>query len=129
LAPFRPDVDGNLICRAADAAGLDFEDRHDIFHRGFKSLQRILAGFLFDDVKRIINDLLRYAFFTVIHNAVDQARNKFGIVKRIGQNIPFCRLASSWHFASLLHNHDIFGTRVTKFPWRQRQRIYQPLSH
>ena len=103
LAAFRTDFDRNLVSGAAHAAGLYLQQRHDVLHGLLKHLEGFFAGLFTDNIERAVDDLLGNALLAVIHDIVDKTCYKLGIVKRIRQNISFCDLASSWHFASLLH--------------------------
>ena len=76
LTSFRPDLDRNLIVRTANAAGLNFDSGHDVFHRLLESLQTGLTSLLFYDLECTINDLLGYALLAVEHNAVDELRHQ-----------------------------------------------------
>ena len=107
LTTLRTDFHRHLIGGAAYTTGLNFERRHDVLHRFRKDLQRFTSGFLTDDIKSTINDLLRNAFLAVQHDRVDQLGDKLRVVKRIGQNVSLRDITSSWHFASLLQKYLI----------------------
>src|SRR5699024_7341229 len=74
-------------------------------------LQRVVAGLFFHDVERIVNDLLRNAFFAIQHDVVDLTGDNFGIVNRICQNFAICDITSSDHLSFHLLINDIIGTR------------------
>lgn len=103
LASFRANLDRNLIVRTADTTGLDFHGRHDIFHGGLESLKTRLAGLLFHDLERTVDDLLGYALLAVEHDAVDELGHQNGTVDRIGKDLSLGNITSSGHCASLLH--------------------------
>ena len=88
---------------AADAAGLDFEARHDVVQGFGKRVKRFLAGLFLDDVKSIVHDLLSNTLFAVEHHAVDELRHQNAVVHRIRQNFSFGNVTSSGHYTSLLH--------------------------
>ena len=103
LTALGTNIHGHLIVGAADTAGLDFQDGHDIFHGGLESLSGVFTGFLLNNIKSIVNDLLGNTLLTVQHNAVDELSYQLRIVNGIGQNVPLGYISSSGHFASLLH--------------------------
>ena len=114
----------DLVGSAADTAGLNLQRRHHVLHRLLKNLKGILPRLLADNIKSTVHDLLGNALLTVVHDVVDQTGHALGIIKRIGQNITFCNITSSWHFTSLLHNNDITGTRKRQTPVGLRGVIY-----
>ena len=103
LTSFRANLDRNLIVRTADTTGLDFDSGHDIFHGLLESLQPGLAGLLFHDLERTVDDLLGYALLAVEHDAVDELGHQNGTVDRIGKDLSLGNITSSGHCASLLH--------------------------
>ena len=103
LTSFGPNFNRNLIVRTADTAGLDFHGRHDVFHGGLESLETRLAGLLFHDLERTVDDLLGYALLAVEHDAVDELGHQNGTVDRIGKDLSLGNITSSGHCASLLH--------------------------
>ena len=97
LTAFRADFNGHLIVGAADTASLNLHNGHDVFHRLLEYVHRVLIEFLPRDFKGVVNDRLRRAFFTVEHNLIDEFRNDFASVHRIGQNVSLGNITSSGH--------------------------------
>ena len=97
LAALRSYLHRNLVSGTADAACLDLQLGHDVFHCLLKGLQRIVAALVLDDVKRAVDDFLGNTLLAVIHDAVDQAGHHLRVIKRIGQNVALRDIASSWH--------------------------------
>ena len=102
LTSFGPDLDGNLVVGAADTAGLDFHDGHNVFHRLLEDIHGIHVQFLPHDLKRVVNDCLGRAFFAVKHDLVDELCHYLASVHRIGQHVSFRDITSSGHVFILL---------------------------
>ena len=93
----------NLVGSAADTTGLDFQGRHDVFHRLLEGVETVFAGLLFDDFKCAIDDSLGNALLAVEHDAVNELSYQSGFVDRIRKDLSLGNITSSGHFASLLH--------------------------
>ena len=96
---------------AFDAASLDFQGGHDVFHSLLENFSRISLGLFFYNFECIVDDLLGDTLLTVKHDVVDELSNKLRVVKRIRKNFPYGYISSSGHFASLLHSNDFIGTQ------------------
>ena len=92
-----PHFNGNLVIGAADTAGTNFQDRHNVIERLFKYFHRIFIHFGTDNIEGIVNDGFGNAFFTVQHYFINEARNKFGMIYRIRQYIALRHGAFSGH--------------------------------
>ena len=103
LTALRTNFHRHLVGGAADTACLYLQARHDVLHSLSENLQGFTTGFVSNNVKSTINDLLRNALLAVQHDRIDQLGNQLGIVERIGQNVSLGNISSSWHFTSLLH--------------------------
>ena len=104
LGAVRLDRHRNLIGRAADALGANFDGGLDVVQRGFEDFQRRNVRNLFgEDFKRFVNDLTGGVLFAVPHQAVGEFADKKGIVKGIacqlffaGGNTTHCSILSSF---------------------------------
>ena len=76
LPPLGTDFHRDLVGGAADTAGLDFQDGHDVFECFGKSIEGILAGLFGYDVKRTVNYFLCNTLFSILHDIVDKTRYK-----------------------------------------------------
>ena len=61
------------------------------------------AGFDYDRVQGIVNDLLGNTLLAVIHHTVNELCDDFRIVQRVSKNFPLRDISSSRHKSSLLH--------------------------
>src|SRR5579859_3332946 len=68
----RRDLYGHLVGRAADAAGLDLEERRRVLHRGLEDLDRRLPRRLLGALHGVVDDALRRRTLAVAHHLVDE---------------------------------------------------------
>ncbi len=84
LLTVRLHLHGNLVVRAADAAGLHFDKRLHIVQRGLENLRgRLVRKLLRDNVQGAVENRLRDGLLAVVHEAVDELRGEEGSVFRI----------------------------------------------
>src|SRR3990167_2497709 len=89
---------GNLVVRTADAAGLDFDHRLDVVDGDHEDLQRVLAGLLFDLLKRTVDDALGDGLLARFHDDVHELGQIDRTELRIGQDLALGYFATTWHF-------------------------------
>ena len=97
LSSLRSDLDGNLIVRAADAARLDFDHRHDVVDRLIENIDRGLSDFGGHRLERVVYDRLSGSFLAVHHHLIDDLRDNLRMIDGIGQYVPLGNASSSWH--------------------------------
>ena len=61
----------HLIVRTADTASLQLEQRHYVFQCFFKHFHRLFTGLHFNDIKRVVQDLLCNSSFSINHDLVN----------------------------------------------------------
>src|SRR3990167_1370176 len=93
---------GNLVVRTADAAGLDFDHRLDVVDGDHEDLQRVLAGLLFDLLKRTVDDALGDGLLARFHDDVHELGQIDRTELRVGQDFAFGYFATTWHFDSFI---------------------------
>src|SRR2546423_7854133 len=102
----RRDLDGDLIGRAADAAGLDLEQRRRVLHRGLEDLDRGLAGGLLGALDGVVHDALGRRTLAVTHHLVDELLHGHVRVLAVGRLRAVGGTSSTWHY---------FGARFFAF--------------
>src|SRR5437899_8566482 len=98
----RPDLHGDLVGGATDAARLDLQQRCGIAQRRFEHLERLLLRLLARARKRVVDDLLRSRTLAPAHDHVHELGNRFRLVNRVGRDDTLDRTASARHQAAAL---------------------------
>jgi hypothetical protein len=97
------DFHRNLISRAADPAGADFDRRSDVVQGGVEGLQRTLVLALgFQDVEGAVDDVLGDGFFALVHHVIHELGDDQVPELRVGQNLAFLGAAAAGHTSSSL---------------------------
>src|SRR5579862_2699441 len=105
----RAHVDGNLIGRAADAAGFDLDLRLHVGERALPHLHGIVLRPLGDEIERAIDDALGDRLLARLHDRVDELRDASTRVDRlirelrIGKRLALGNFTFAWHFFSSLN--------------------------
>ena len=97
LAPLGADLDRDLIGRAADAAGLDFQRGHDVGDGLVEDLHGILAALRCNGFKSTVADGLRDAALAIVHDLVDQLGHDDRAVYRIRKHLALRDKSTSGH--------------------------------
>lgn len=96
----------NLIGRTADALGTNFDVRLDVFNRLSENFDTGFVGdFLFDFSECAVEDVLRNAFFAVIHQAVNEFAGEQGTMNRISDEL-LAACSDFTHFILLININD-----------------------
>jgi hypothetical protein len=97
----RRDLDGDLVGGAADAAGLDLEDRGQGLDRRLELLDGVAPGALGDDGEGVVDDLLGGALLAVQHHLVDDLLDEAGAVDGVrldGPDLGCCATGHGYFF-------------------------------
>src|SRR6185312_3193741 len=86
-----------LIRRAADPPRLDLDHRRRRTERLLEDLDRIAFAALFDDVERLIDNVLGDAALAIPHHAANQARNVAIVALWVRPHDPMRNLRSTRH--------------------------------
>ena len=97
LAALRADFNGDLVGGTADAAGLNFQGRHDVGHGSVEHFDGFLAGLLSNGLQSFVANGLRYAALAVVHDLVDQLGDNGGIVYRIRKHFALRDKSTTRH--------------------------------
>ena len=91
------DFHRDLVVGGADSANLEFDFGHDVADRGGEDVHRGFLGLLFDLLEGLVDDGLGGAALAIVHDAVDQAGNEFGVIYWVGKDITFLDSTFSWY--------------------------------
>ena len=97
LTALGTDLDRYLIGSAAHAAGLDFQNGHDVVHGLLEDLQRLAAGLVLYYIEGAVAGLLSGAALAVKHYLIDELGNELSAVNRVIQNFTLGYKSTSWH--------------------------------
>src|SRR5262245_2878181 len=95
-----PDLDRDLVGRAADAPWLDLQHRRGVAHGGVEHVDRIAPHARLDQPHRRVDDSLRGRLLAAQHHLVDELRERAAVVARIGQDDPALDLGTTWHLSA-----------------------------
>src|SRR6267378_1423766 len=98
----RPDLHGDLVSGAANAAWLDLQQRGGIAQRRLEHLERLLLRLLAGARKRVVDDLLGSRTLAPAHDHVHELGNRLRLVDRVGRDDTLDRTASARHQAAAL---------------------------
>jgi len=98
----RTDVDRNLVGRATDAAGANFEGRLDVVESLLQGQDRVGAGLLAALLERTVDDALSGGLLAVDQDLVDQLRDEDVAVHRVLDEWALCYWTFTWHGLLLL---------------------------
>src|SRR4051794_41017907 len=103
-----PNVDGNLVRRAADPARLDLDLRLHVAERAIPHLDRIVLRLLGHDVEGAVDDALRDRLLARRHDGVDELRHAAarvdGLIRelRIGKRLALGNFTFTGHLLGSL---------------------------
>ena len=112
-------VDGNLVGRATDAAGLDLDLRLHVAERAVPHLHRIVLRLLGDDVEGAVDDALGDRLLARRHDGVDELGDAAARVDRlirelrIGKRLALGDFTFTGHW--LLYRFTYFGRLAPYF--------------
>src|SRR5437868_4617924 len=92
------DFDWNLVRRATDPAALHFDSGLEISQRLLEDRHAGLAGLVLDDVHRTVENSLSRRLLALVHDGVDELRDRLAIVARVGKNGALDRFLTATHF-------------------------------
>src|SRR3990172_11214331 len=95
--PHRPHLHRHLVVRAAYTTALHFDHRLYVLNRLAEYLERVLAGFRLDNVKRVIDDVLGNRFLAARHDHVDKFLYLHIAVLRVRQDVALGYFSTTWH--------------------------------
>src|SRR5882762_3871293 len=90
----------HLIVVAADAPGLDLDERLEVLNRLLENLEGIVVGLLGDLVHRAVEHALRGALLAFPHHRADELLNDVASVDRIQRLSPTADYSFTRHFVS-----------------------------
>src|SRR3979490_2936653 len=90
-------LDRDLICRATDAARLDFDERHRVLERELEDLDARFARGRLGLRERAVDDSLRGRALTALPELVVELRQRHVAVFAVGRGLAFLRTSSAWH--------------------------------
>src|SRR6478735_173383 len=85
-AALRTHLDRHLVRRTADAAALHLDDRLQVRQRLLEDVHARLARTVLDEIHRGVEDPLGRALLALIHQDVDELRDRLAVVARIGED-------------------------------------------
>ncbi len=95
--PLRPHFYRDLIGRAADPPGADFNCGTSILDGTLKHPERILFGLRGDDIQRSVKNRLGDALLALVHDRVNELGDDLVAVLRIRQDLSFSNFTFSRH--------------------------------
>src|SRR5258707_14481163 len=106
----------HLVVGAADAPGLDLDERLQILDRLLENLEGIVVSLLGDLVHRAVEHALRGALLAFPHHRADELLNDVASVDRIQRLSPPADYSFTRHFVSC--SFEIFGQQLRSIPHR-----------
>src|SRR6185436_18448632 len=91
------DLHGDLIGRAADAAGLHLDRRLDVLDRLLEHLHRVVVRLRPDHLESVIEDPLSDRLLAVLHDHVHELGHELRIVERVRKDLPLRNLSAPGH--------------------------------
>src|SRR5690606_19783298 len=94
----RLDLDGHLVGRAADAAGLDLEGRPDVVERLLERRDGVVRRLRLDGRERAVHDALREVLLAVDEDLVDELADDRRAVHRVCDHGALRRRSLARHY-------------------------------
>src|SRR5215472_12183557 len=120
--PVGPDLDGDLVRGAADAAGLDLEERRGVAQGLLEHLERLLARLPSRAAKGVVHHALGDRALAVVHDDVHELRHGLGVVDRVRRDGSLGWLVPAWHVPYLA----AFFSRLAPYLERPCLRLRAP---
>src|SRR5260370_11301824 len=96
----RPDLDGDLVGRAADAPGLDLQQRGRVPKRKVEDLEGLFLGLLRGARQRVVDHLLGSRALAAAHDDVHELCDRLRLVHRVGRDDTLDGTVASRHQAA-----------------------------
>src|SRR6266576_684758 len=98
----RPDLDGDLVGGAADAAGFDLQQGRGVAKCLVEDLERLLLRLLAGAGERVVDDLLGGRALAPAHDHVDELGDRLRLVEGVGRDDTLDGTVSTRHQAAAL---------------------------
>jgi hypothetical protein len=101
LAALGADLDGDLVGRAADAAGADLDRRGDVVEGGAEHLDRVGAGAALDEVEGTVHDPLSGRLLALVHDGIHELGEDDVAVLGVRDDLALLGRVTTGHFSTL----------------------------